>query len=288
MHCFKFFWGNMKHSTRFVAGFLVSFLMSMSVWGQQGFSQFYYEESNAISLQQRYAAAPSGSWEEGQYRQQRDQAIQRAVYSINSYTFQGMYYTQIEDFADQMNQKYAAAPSGSAIEGMYRQVRDVSYQAFNQALQDYVLRFSNDWRQINDLAMQMDQKYAAAPSGSQKERAYDQARRALYQRIPQAVDQEMQRMWNFRDVENYAAYFSQQYAAAPSGSLKENVYNQVRRSAYSQAQAKFSLQAYNLSQQELWQIQEEYNRKFSAAPSGSLQESYFRQIRDQARSLIRN
>ncbi len=279
----------MKHLSTVTASFLASLLISLAAWGQsQGINQFYYEESNAISLQQRYAAAPSGSWEETQYRQQRDQAIQRAIYSINSYSFQGMYFQQIEDFADQINQKYAAAPSGSALENMYRQVRDVSYQAFNQALQDHVLRFSNDWRQINDLALQMDQKYAAAASGSQKERAYDQARRALYQRIPQAVDQEIQRMWNFRDIENYAVYFSQQYAAAPSGSLKENVYNQVRRSAYSQAQMKFGQSAYSLSQQELWQIQEEYNQKFSAAPSGSLQETYFRQVRDQARSLIRN
>ena len=279
----------MKHLSTLAAGFLISMLISLSAWSQsQGINQFYYEEGNAINMQQRYAAAPSGSWEENQYRLQRDQAIQRAVSSINAYAFQGMYWQQIEDFADQVNQKYVAAPSGSALENMYRQVRDVSYQAFNQALQDYVLRFSNDWRQINDLAMQMDQKYVAAPSGSQKERAYDQARRSLYQRIPQAVDQEMQRMWNFRDVENYAAYFSQQYVAAPAGSLKENVYNQIRRSAYSQAQSKFIQQAYSLPQQQLWQIQEEYNQKYTAAPAGSLQESYFKQIRDQARSLIHN
>ena len=279
----------MRKISSLTAGLLISMLISVSVWAQTpAISQFFYEESNAISAQQRYAAAPSGSWEEGQYRMQRDQAIQRAVAAINSYsTFQGMFWNQIESFADQMNQRYAAAPSGSALESMYRQERDVSYQSFNQALQDYVLRFSNDWRQINDMALQMDQKYAAAPSGSQKERAYDQARRSLYQRIPQAVDQEMQRMWNFRDVEIYADYFSQQYAAAPSGSLKENIYNQVMRSAFSQAQIKFSQQAYSMSQQELWQLQDEYNRKFAAAPSGSLKESYYRQVRDQARSLIR-
>lgn len=280
----------MKQLNTRAAAFLISMMISLSAWSQTpGLNQFYYEESNAIAYQQRYAAAPSGSWEENQYRMQRDQAIQRAISSINSYsTFQGMLWQQIENFVDQMNQKYMAAPSGSALENMYRQVHNVSHQAFNQALQDYVLRFSNDWRQINDLAMQMDQKYAAAPSGSQKERAYDQARRSLYQRIPQAVDEEMQRMWNFRDIERYAEYFEQQYTAAPSGSLKENVYNQVRRSAYSQAQFKFSQQAYSFPQQQLWQIQEEYHQKYSAAPSGSIKENYFRQIRDQARSLIHN
>lgn len=279
----------MKNLVTYTAGILVSMLISLSVWAQTpSISQFYYEEQNAIGAQQRYQAAPSGSWEETQYRMQRDQAIQRAVSAINTYsTFQGMFWNQIEDFADQMNSKYQAAASGSALETMYRQVRDVSYQAFNQGLQDYVMRFSNDWRQINDLAMNMDQKFQAAPSGSQKERAYDQARRSLYQRIPQAVEAEMQRMYNFRDIENYADYFAQQYQAAPSGSLKEGVYNQVMRSAYSNAGSRFSQQAYQMSQQELWQLQQEYQQKFQAAPSGSLKEGYYRQIRDQARSLIR-
>ncbi len=265
---------------------LINLFFAVNVWAQN-LNQFYYEEGNATYWQQRYAAAPSGSWEETQARQSRDQAIQRAVQSVTPYSFQGTHWTQIESFADQMNQKYAAAPSGGAIESMYRQVRDVSYQAFNQELQNYVQYFSNEWRQINDLALQMDQKYAAAPSGSQKERAYDQARRAAYQRIPQAVDQELYRLWNFRDVENMADYFTSLYNAAPSGSLKESVYRQVKTSAYAQALQKFSQQAYSMSQQELWQVQDEYNRKYSAAASGSAVETYYRQIRDQARGLIR-
>ena len=102
----------MKRLTTILAGFLISILVSISAWSQsQGINQFYYEEGNAINLQQRYAAAPSGSWEEGQYRSQRDQAIQRAVSSINSYsTFQGIYWQQIENFADQVNQNKNIPP----------------------------------------------------------------------------------------------------------------------------------------------------------------------------------
>ena len=264
---------------------LINLFFAMNVWAQN-VNQFYTEEANANYWQQQYAAAPSGSWQESQARQSRDLAISRAVQSVTPYSFQGTPWQQIESFADQINQKYAAAPSGGAIESMYRQVRDVAYQAFNQELQNYVQYFSNDWRQINDLALQMDQKYAAAPSGSQKENAYNQARRTLYQRIPQAVDQEYSRMWNFRDAENMAVYFAGLYAAAPSGSLKESIYLQVRNSGYTQAQQKFSQQAYSMSQQELWQVQDEYDRKYAAAPSGSMQETYYRQIRDQARGLI--
>lgn len=276
----------MKTVKNTLALVLINIFFAINVWAQN-LNQFYYEESNVNYWQQRYAAAPSGSWEENQARQSRDQAIQRAIQAVNTYTFQGVHWTQIEQVAEQMNQKYAAAPSGSAIESMYRQVRDVTYQAFNQELQNYVQYFSNDWRQIHDLALQMDQKYAAAPSGSQKERVYNQARSTAYQRMPQAVDQEIYRLWNFREVENLAEYFSRLYSAAPSGSLKESVYRQIRTTSYTQASQKFAQQAYSMSQAELWQIQDEYNRKYSAAPSGSASESYYRQIRDQARSLIR-
>lgn len=265
---------------------IIAFWATQSI--AQSLNQFYYEEQNALQWQQRYAAAPTGSWEEQQARQSRDQAIQRAIQSINAYsTFNGMPWTQIENFGDQMNQKYAAAPTGGAIESMYRQVRDVTYQAFSNELQRYVQYSTNDWRQVHDLALQMDQKYATAPTGSQKERIYDQARRIAYQRLPQLVDQSLQSVYNFRDAERFGEYFSSLYASAPTGSLKENVYNQIRRSSYNQAISRFSQQAYSMSQQELWQLQDEYNRRFSAAPTGSLQESYYRQIRDQARNLIR-
>lgn len=276
----------MRQLNFFIAGFLFNTVFAIQSWAQN-VNQFYYEEQNAIYWQQQYAAAPSGSWEESHARSSRDLAVERAIQSVTAYSFQGWAWNQIEGFADQMNQKYAAAPSGGAIERMYRQVRDTSYAVFNQELQNYVMYFSNDWRQIHELALQMDQKYAAAPSGTQKERAYDQARRAAYQRIPQAVDQEMYRIWNFRELEQMGEYFNNLYAAAPSGSLKENVYNQIRRSAYNLAGSKFSQQAYSMQQYELMQIQQEYNNRYNSAPSGSLQENYYRQVRDTARSLIR-
>ncbi|MEK6628807.1 MAG: hypothetical protein AABY53_09285 [Bdellovibrionota bacterium] len=281
----------MKHFKPISAAFLIKLLISLVSFGAtaQTMSQFYYEESAALHWQQRYAAAPSGSWEENQARSQRDQAIERAISSVNLYsTFRGMQWQQVEGIADQLNQKYNSAPSGSAIERMYRQVRDTSYQAFHQALQEYVRQFGHDWRQLHNIALELDQKYNSAPSGSQKERAYDQARRQAYQMIPQAVDQEVNRMWDFREIERHGDYFNSLYNSAPSGSLKETVYNQVRRSVLNQAFSKFSSQAYSLPQQQLWQIQDEYNRRYNGAPRGSLLETYYRQVRDHARSLIRS
>jgi hypothetical protein len=275
----------MNYSKTFAAAFLIIFGV-LQVFAQN-LNQFYYEESNAIQWQQRYAAAPTGSWEEQQARQQRDISVERAIQSVSYYSFQGVHWSQIENFVDQMNQKYLAAPTGGAIQRMYRQVRDTSYQAFNTELQNYVQYFSNDWRQIHELALQMDQKYAAAPSGSQKERAYNQARQTAYQRMPQAVDQELYRLYNFREAERLAEYFSQLYSVAPTNSLKENTYYQILRNAFNHAIQKFSQQAYSLPQKELWQIQEDYNRRYNAAPTGSAREAYFRQIRDIARNSIR-
>lgn len=266
--------------------FLTTMILSVQVWAQS-LNQFYYEESNALMWQQRYAAAPSGSWEEQQARQSRDMAIQRALQAASPYAFQGMDWTQIESFADQMNSKYAAAPSGGAIESMYRQVRDTAYQAFNQALHYYVQYYSADWRQLLNLAAQLDAKYSAAPSGSQKERAYNQARQLAYQRVPQSIEQELSQTWDFRALERHGEYFTAQYSAAPSGSLKENIFNQARRSAYNHAYQKFSQQVYSMPAYQLWQIQDEYHRRYTSAPSGSLQENYYRQVRDLARNSYR-
>lgn len=249
-------------------------------------NQFYNEEQNAVSWQQRYASAPSGSWEEQQAQQARDQAIQRAIQAAGPYAYSGMNWTQIESFADQINQKYLAAPSGGAIEAMYRQVRDSGYQAFSQALQYYIQYNLTDWRQIHNVALQMDQKYLAAPSGSPKEQVYNQARNIAFQRLPQALQNEIYRLYNYRDIENLGEYFNSLYLAAPSGSLKENTYNQLRLMAYSQAVSKFTQQGYTFSQPQLMQIQGEFNNRYNAAPSGSSQEAYYRQIRDSARSLI--
>jgi len=170
---------------------------------------------------------------------------------------------------------------------MYRQVRDTAYQAFNQALQYYVQYYSADWRQLLDLAAQLDAKYNAAPSGSQKERAYNQARQLAYQRVPQSIEEELSRTWDYRAIETQAEYFTQQYNAAPSGSLKENIFRQAKSSAYSHAFQRFQQQVYQMPAYQLWQIQDEYNNRFNAAPSGSQQESYYRQVRDLARSLYR-
>jgi len=248
---------------------------------------FARDEQDAIMWQQRYAAAPSGSWDETYARDQRDQSIQRALNVINSpYAFQGLMTSQIENFAEEMNRKYSAAPSGSALERMYIQARQAAYTAFKSSLLQDVQNLSYDWRQLHDLALRMDQAYAAAPSGSQKEAAYNEARRLAYQNLQPSVEQELPRYRDFRQIEQLAIFFDGLYVQAPSGSLKEGVYRQIELRAFNEAVSRANYELPRYPQQHLFQIQDEYHQKYSAASSGSTKENYYRQIRDIARSLL--
>ena len=254
--------------------------------GGWGLQQFARDEQDALAWNQKYNAAPSGSWDESYARDQRAQAVQRAVNDIGPQAFQGMRSADIEAFADQITNKYNAAPSGSVIEGMYRQIQQVAYASFTQALQQDVNYLSNDWRRLLEIATQLDQKYNAAASGSTKEKAYDQARRLAYQVMPNALSQELYQYQDFRQIEQLALYFDQQYNAAPSGSLKEGVFKQMQRQSYDAALQKVNSQIYSYPTNALLQLQDEYNSKYNAASSGSAKEAYFRQVRDLARSLL--
>jgi hypothetical protein len=248
---------------------------------------FARDEQDALMWQQRFNAAPSGSFDERYAADQRDQSINRAIADLNSpYAFQGLRTPDIEAFANQMDQKYAAAPSGSAIERLYNQARGLAYNAFHNSILGDVQALSYDWRQLHDLALRLDQAYGAAPSGSQKEAAYNDARQLAYRNLPGAVEQELPRYNDFRQLEQLALYFDHLYAQAPSGSLKEGVYRQLETRVFNEASSRAQYQLRQYPQQSLYQIQAEYDQKFNAAPSGSLKESYYRGIRDLTRSLM--
>lgn len=253
-------------------------------YGLQGFAN---EEQQAIMWQQQYQRAPSGSWEESNARTNRDRAIQNALSALSvPGVFAGMITTQIESFADQMNLKYQQAPSSSALEGMYRQAMQIAYREFNTALLRDVQNLQYDWRNLHNLALQLDQKYQQAPSGSQKESAYRQAMTTAWNQFPQAVLFEAQRSSDFRYHESLGVYFDQLYQTAPSGSKKETTYQQVETQVFDLGVNSFRSQAYTFPQPMLYQIQAEYDQKYKSARSGSRLERFYIQIRDIARSLI--
>lgn len=249
--------------------------------------QYENEVQQAIMWNQRYGQAPSGSWDERYALDQLNQATSRGLMHIQDpRAFDMMSSGDVERFGDQQNQRYGQAPSGSLLERFYLQATNIAYNALNNVLQIEVQRLSYDWRQLEVLAANLNSKYGQAPSGSIKERAYLQAARTAYGALPQAVQNEISRLYDFRQVEQIADYFNQIYGQAPSGSLKEQSALTILRQAYAGAVNKFQQQVYSLPHHEVYQIQDEYNRKFNQAPSGSAKEQYARQIRDIARNYL--
>lgn len=249
-----------------------------------GLQEYQQEEGNSIYWNQKFNAAPSGSWEEGYAREQRDQSIRRALGALRGYqVFDRMSSQEIEAFADEQNRKYQSAPSGSALETLYSQARNIGYDAFQRQLQVEVDNLRGDWRQLDQYGMNMDRKYQSAPSGSEKERAYDRARRTVYDRLPEAVRRELSRVYDFRSIEETGLYFIRKYNASPSGSVAEAAYRRTNDLAFTMASDRFEYSSRSYSQNDLYYIIEEYNRKYQSAPSSSRQERYFAQIRDIAR-----
>lgn len=264
-----------------------SVIGSIDLRGGYELQAFAREEQDAIMWHQRYQQAPSGSFDERYAADQRNQAIQRALSVLNSsYAFQGMVTREIESFAEQMNQKFNQASSGSALERMYNEARRMAYTAFKQSILNDVQNLSYDWRRLHDMALRLDQAFNQAQSGSQKEAAYNEARRMAYQNLPGAVEQELPRYRDFRQLEQLALYFDNLYNQAQSGSLKEGTYRRIEIRVFDEARARADWELRNLPQQSLYNVQAEYDQKFNQARSGSLQESYYRRIRDLARSLM--
>lgn len=140
-----------------------------------GLQQFNNDEQEAINWNQRYNQAPSGSWDESYARQNRDQSIQRAMSDISNYSaFDGMSFRDIENFGLMMEQKYNQAPSGSALENLYRQARQIAFNAAVNSFQSEVMNMSQQYLyQIQD---EYNQKYNQAPSGSAREQYFRQVR----------------------------------------------------------------------------------------------------------------
>ncbi len=259
-----------------------------SGYGNYGnLSQYYQAEQDAIYFNNLYNRAPSGSWEEQNAKQNRDRAIQNAVSIVSSsYTFSGMQYTEIERFSLEANTKYNQASSGSALERMYQQTRDYALNALTNEYQR-VIQYTQNSEQLIRFGNELRQKYNQASSGSALERAYKQGYTRAFQQLPQVVSMENNYKRDFREVEFAAINFNNLYNKASSGSLEESAYRTSSTNSFNQAIQMFQNQARYMYRNDLLNIQAEYDRKYNQASSGSTTESYYRSIRDTARSYIR-
>ena len=153
--------------------------------------------------------------------------MQRAIADLSDYrTFDAMPSNEIESFANEMTQKYNAAPAGSSLERMYDQARRI---AFNQLIQTVQREMQSeyDFRNVEWQAQHYDQLYNASPSGSVGESAYNQIRRNAYAVALNLVSGQLYQMpqSEIYQIENE---YSQKYNSAPAGSPAEQYFRQVR------------------------------------------------------------
>lgn len=250
--------------------------------------EFRRFESEVIHWNDRYRGAPSGSWEERHADQRRREAMADALSALRAGDLAGEDPARLEGFAREMAQKYRSAPSGSLLEQLYNEARRAAWEALRQSV-ERDLRRTRDWREALREADRYDQLYRSAPSGSLEEQAYDSLRRVAWEQAQASLDQELSRPTDdFRGLERLAGEFDAGYRSASSGSRRESFYNGARRTAYDAAFGAFErwLGYSGSYERELWQLEREYDSKYRSASSGSLAESYFRRVRDAARSRL--
>jgi hypothetical protein len=248
--------------------------------------QYNQLEQEAVAHQKRYNQASSGSWEEKQAKQNRDQAIQNALSVIGSpQVFSGMDIGSIENFIKSLVSKYNSSSSGSALESLYKQSLNRAYPSYENEIALYIESIYESKELIN-FGNHMSSKYNQASSGSALEGIYKRAFQKAFQLLPQLVFEENTYAQDFRQIESVMNEYAQKYNVASSGSVQETAYKKIRQSSADQAVALFQNQARYMSRNELSQIQNTYHQKYNVASSGSPQESFAKKIRDIARSYL--
>lgn len=246
---------------------------------------YRYQEGNFLEWQRRYNAAPSGSWEESTARE----SMQRTRAYISSllrdtYRYVGFQSAELRNLAQEADQKYNAASSGSMGEALYNEVRGYFWNSFAEK-SGYDLECTGfRWEQLVQEGERFASEYNAAPSGSLRERIFAGLRDRALQQADVQVRYELEYYPDYRQVEDVAMQLVNKYNAAPSGSRLEAFYRSARDTAFLTAERKFTQAVYGFATDQLYYLQEDYNRRYNGAPSGSSQERYFARIRDIARA----
>lgn len=250
---------------------------------------FRLHVQNFYIANQDYQRAPSGSMQERMADQRRREAAQAAKNIIRTPdAFAGMLAQQNEQLFNEFNQGYQVAPGGSIRESIF----DVARRAAAEGLKiNAVLEIQSVWdhKQALQLTLTANQKYQNASSGSFLESVFDVVRRQGFVISKQKLQEHVQmQLQDFRQAESLFVYMNQQYQSASSGSLIENYYQEGRMLAQARTIELMRMSAPFMSIQQLVMIRDEYHSKFQSASSGSLAESMYRAIRDEAQMRIQS
>lgn len=248
------------------------------------FRAFERAEDDLRRAEAEYRSAPGGSWQEQRADRDRRDAYERGVAAARAISQTRVNPESLERFARDCDSKYRSAPGGSLSERMYDSARRDAWTAVDGAWR-WELDDERFYEEVIRLGERFDAAYRSAPGGSVAERTYDSLRSYAWTRAAAALDLELSRPTDdFRTFERLGEEFQSAYRAAPGGSRKESFYDRARRRAFTAAAEAFGRYARYADRWELRNLENEYDGKYRAAPGGSPAESYYRRVRDEARS----
>lgn len=166
------------------------------------------------------------------------------------------------------------------------QNRDQSIRNALNALSGYRALEGIRSSELENLALDLDYKFRASRSGSALQSMYSNARNAVVEAFVQAEQIEAQYARDFRDNENEITRLDYAFRSARAGSTLESGYSRARSLVIQESLRLADSQLRYMGAQELYQIQDQYHRMYQSARAGSQLESYYRQVRDLARSLL--
>jgi len=253
-------------------------------------ARYNEQEAQFLTWERKYQVAPRSSYEEGVADQQRRYYGENAIALLSARDALAYYSrVELESFAERVNQSYRSAPSNTYLENFYYRSMNLAWAAYSfRAQTDMQCRTDYQWEQTVRDAESAYEKYRQAPSNTRKEQAHRDVSNAGWSTALSQLD----RYYSSRSYENFRTFeydgdrFYQAYRVAPSNTSKEQFYLNATRSAYHAAESAFRSQVYSLDSNTLLNLESEYNNRYRQAPSNSLQESYFRNIRDEARNEL--
>ncbi|MBI5201554.1 MAG: hypothetical protein HY925_08225 [Elusimicrobia bacterium] len=195
----------------------------------------------------------------------------------------GFYFDRIRDLErnfERADADYRSASSNSwAEQRADRERREAASMALSFARE---MRGSRvDFKELETFFLEYDAQYRSAPSNSFREEHYGQMRDAGYDAALAGLDEELSSGYaDYRAIDRWGDQYDAQFRSMPSNSKRETFYDEARRKAYPAAERELRRYASRASRFDLRRIGDEYDAKYRSAPSNSLRESHYRQMRD--------
>jgi hypothetical protein len=143
--------------------------------------------------------------------------------------------------------------------------------------------FIEEFYRIERTFISADRTYREAPGGSYTESSADYDRRTAYNnglalltRIGEVNDTDSQAL------ERFAKDMNDKYQRAPSNSLLESLYDQARRAAWPEVVQRTEAELRNSDWRTIVDEAAQFDKRYQAAPSNSLEESTYNQLRSYA------